>query len=261
MLVCCSGMARSGSTWSYNVCRRIAEATGLPTVAGFYGEGDALDAYIEDRHLTEFPGHVVLKLHQPGPVLLELILQGAATNIYTIRDPRDCLCSRMRFENRAFDDSLLAVVGNLLMYNCYETAGGSLFVNYDTMMADPRAQIARIADHMGVALDRDRIAEVDADTGLERSRAVMRDLEAGGIAAAREIAGRLVDPRTCLQTGHIGHGRTGQWRDGLSEAESLTATAVLRDWLVRLEYERADDVDGRIAAYLGPVATAEAASP
>jgi hypothetical protein len=142
-----------------------------------------------------------------------------------------------------------------------EATGSSLSVNYDTMMADARAQTTRINDHIGVALDRDRIAEVDADTGLERSRAVLRDLEAGRIATAREIAGRRVDPRTCLQTGHIGHGRSGQSRDGLSEAESLTTTAALRDWLVRLEYERAADVDGRIAAYLGPVATAEAASP
>jgi hypothetical protein len=235
MLVCCSGMARSGSTWSYNVWRRIAETTGLPTVAGFYGEGDALDTYIDDRHLTEFPGHVVLKLHQPGPVLLEHIFQGSARNVYTIRDPRDCLCSRMRFENRDFDGSILAVVGNLLMYNCYEAAGGSLFVRYDSMMADPRGEIARIADHMGVSLDPGRIAEIDAATGVDSARDVMRGLEEGGITAAREVAGRMVDPRTCLQTGHIGHGGTGQWREALSEAEILTATAVLRDWLVRLE--------------------------
>lgn len=261
MLVCCSGMARSGSTWSYNVSRRIAEATGMPTVAGFYGEGDALDAYIQDRNLTEFPGHVVLKLHQPGPLLLELILQGAARNIYTIRDPRDCLCSRMTFENKAFDDSLLGVVGNLLMYNCYETGDGTLFVMYEAMMADSRTQIARIIDYLGVSLDADQIAAIDADAGLDHSRGVLRDLEAGGIAAAREIAGRMVDPRTCLQTGHIGHGGTGRWRDELSEAENLTAMAVLRDWLVRFEYEQAEDVDGRIAAHLGTAANAEAASP
>ncbi len=259
MLVCCSGMARSGSTWSYNVCRRIAETTGMPTVAGFYGEGDALDTYIQAHRLTEFPGHVVLKLHQPGPALLKLILEGTARNIYTIRDPRDCLCSRMRFENRAFEDALLAVVGNLLMLNCYEAAGGSLLVHYDAMMADPRAEIARIAGHMGVTLEPGQIDEIDAATGLEKSRDTMRELEAGAIPSAREVAGRLVDPRTCLQSGHISRGGTGLWRDELTAAENMTATAVLRDWLVQLEYEKAGEIDGRIAAHLGTHAVAEAA--
>jgi len=48
MFVCCTGMARSGSTWSFNVCRELLEATGEPLIAGYYGEGEALDDFIHE---------------------------------------------------------------------------------------------------------------------------------------------------------------------------------------------------------------------
>ncbi len=39
MFVCCTGMARSGSTWSFNACRELLEETGEPLIAVYTARG------------------------------------------------------------------------------------------------------------------------------------------------------------------------------------------------------------------------------
>ncbi|MBT5414693.1 MAG: sulfotransferase, partial [Rhodospirillaceae bacterium] len=209
MFVCCTGMARSGSTWSFNVCRELLEATGEPLIAGYYGEGEALDDFIESRGLEAFPGHVLLKLHQPADRLLGMICDGRARNVFTLRDPRDCLRSRMDFEGKPFDDALMGVAGNLIMYNLYAGATDTLFVRYEAMAADPAAEVRRIAGHLGLAPVEDEVGRIAEATGISAARRKVEDLAGRTDAGTVEIAGRRVDTETCLQTGHIRDGRAG----------------------------------------------------
>ena len=243
MFVSCTGMARSGSTWSFNVCRELLEATGEPLIAGYYGEAEALDAFIESRGLEVFPGHVLLKLHQPAEQLLGMICEGRVRNVFTLRDPRDCVRSRMAFEGRPFEDALMGVAGNLIMYNLFVGVTDTLFVRYEEMTVDPATEVRRLAGHLGLAPDEGEVSRIVAATDLEAARRKVAGLDQRRDAGMMEIGGRRIDAETCLQMGHIRDGRAGAWREALDPAERITASAVLREWLIGLGYAEAGELD------------------
>jgi hypothetical protein len=256
MFVCCTGMARSGSTWSFNVCRELLEATGEPLIAGYYGERQALDAFIESRGLEDFPGHVLLKLHQPAERLLGAICEGRARNVFTLRDPRDCLRSRMAFEGKPFEDALMGVAGNLIMYNLFAGTTESLFVRYEEMSLDPVSEIRRIAGYLGLAADEAEVARIAEATGLEAARRKVAGLDRRCDSGTIEIGGRRIDTETCLQTGHIRDGRPGAWREALDPAERVTANAVLREWLTGLGYADEEELEAEASQHFGALAAA-----
>lgn len=256
MFVCCTGMARSGSTWSYNVCRELLDATGGPVIAGYYGEGAELDAFVESRGLEGFPGHVLLKFHQPADRLLGMICDGRARNVFTLRDPRDCIRSRMDFEAKPFDDALMGVAGNLIMYNLYAGAADTLFVRYEAMSVDPAREVRRIADYLGLAPGDDEIHRIAEATGLAAAQQKVDGLGARKDAGVIEVAGRRVDTETCLQTGHIRDGRHGGWREALSTIEKVTANAVLREWLIGLDYADEAELESEAKRHFGSAAAA-----
>lgn len=251
MFVCCTGMARSGSTWSFNVCRELLETTGEPLIAGYYGEGEALDDFIESRGLEAFPGHVLLKLHQPAERLLGMICEGRARNVFTLRDPRDCLRSRMAFEDKPFEDALMGVAGNLIMYNLFAGVTDTLFVRYEKMAVDPAAEIRRLAHYLDLAPDEGEVSRIVAATGLAAARQKVAGLDRRQDAGMMEIGGRRIDTETCLQTGHIRDGRAGAWRETLDRAERITASAVLREWLIGLGYAEAAELEAEAESHFG----------
>ena len=62
----CSGMPRSGSTWSYNVCRYLLKALRpeQSLVAGFFGEGPAAEDYVDEHQSLD--DILLIKFHHPG---------------------------------------------------------------------------------------------------------------------------------------------------------------------------------------------------
>src|ERR1044071_4352147 len=97
-LILCTGMMRSGSTWSFNVCRLLAQVAarqeGLPFWSGY------LTLEQCEQFLTQsdgnFPGPTVIKAHGIGTVAQRYLKNGQAQAICTFRDPRDSVVSLMQ---------------------------------------------------------------------------------------------------------------------------------------------------------------------
>src|SRR5579871_5554944 len=97
MLVLCTGMNRSGSTWSYNVVRQLLTRQGGTVGGGYVNEvGEALL-----RGGQRFD-HLVFKTHGPDDYGRVLIKQRLCRTIYTYREPLDAVLSAMEAFNNGF---------------------------------------------------------------------------------------------------------------------------------------------------------------
>ncbi len=122
-LVICNGVIRSGSTWSYNVCRLLAEL--LAKRRGESSHGGYLNALDLEKSLQAEvyfrQGPAVFKAHGTGPLISEWIRTGKAKAVCTLRDLRDCVASDVAFMNTGFDSSVQRVVNSLNRDFPYDT--------------------------------------------------------------------------------------------------------------------------------------------
>ncbi len=240
-LIFCTGVVRSGSTWSFNVCRHLglllARQRGEPFASAYLGESD-LDRAI-DAQLARPAGPAVIKAHAIGPRALAALRAGRVRAVCTFRDPRDCVASDLTFRRAAFDEAVRRVTHNLTYLGFYRSAGHTLFVRYEDMIADPLPQVARVAAHLGVAADDAALRRVDALTGLATSRAICDGLRHRRPDDVAWSDHRRVDPATQLHENHIHSGRVGRWRDELSADQQGHLADVFHPWLVELGYEPA----------------------
>jgi len=243
-IVLCSGMVRSASTWSYNACRQILAGDPWPTVAGYFGEETEVDRVIASTDLTA--NNLLIKAHMPSEVTHTAIAQGIIKNIFTYRDPRDSLCSRITFEQREiqafehFYHALSLVRANLRLVDRYRSSNTSLFVAFDRIMSTPGAEIARIANYLDRELTADRCADIAQAIGIDRAQQVVSNLDQRTADETFHTANRTIERTTLLQTGHINGAKTGRWHDDLTPEQQLTASLVLRSWLIGLGYETED---------------------
>lgn len=234
-------MVRSASTWSYNACRYILQGDPWPTVAGFFGEQTQVDRVIASTDLTA--NNLLIKAHLPSEQTQAAITRGTIKNIFTYRDPRDSLSSRITFEGcnvQEFQDffRILSIVRvNLHLMDRYQSGGRSLFIPFDRVMNEPAAEIAR----MGIYLDRDispdRCHEIAAEIGVDQARQVVGGLDHLTADATFQAANRTIERTTLLQTGHINGAKTGRWHEDLTPEQQLASHLVLRSWLISLGYE------------------------
>lgn len=222
IVVCCSGIMRSASTWSYNVCRELVLRTQDPAreAAAFTYANDTdalLASWVKAEQQQERLLRAVMKAHLVGPRTRKLIDAGKLRNVFTIRDPRDAMASMLLFGQEKTEEEkshLIAYFRAVLRQGlAFLNDGRTLVIRYEDMIADPRRQVGVIARYMGLDATGDLLDAVDAATGAESARAVVARLEAQ--AAPGED---LSDPVTQLHVTHLNTGEVGRWRRELPPA-------------------------------------------
>ena len=246
MLILCTGMLRSASTWSYNVCRLLLEAQDMEFKGGFVGEGQEVDDFIEQYGLDH--QHLLLKSHKPGPKSIQYITDGKAYSIYTYRDPRDSLCSGMQFSGVDFSSLLIDGVRNLHALNFYQDK--SLFVRFDHVKIHPIQEIERISRYLGFAFESSVYEKIAAATSLERSKKVILDLKSSQRDEVFQVGTHTIDRKTLLHSNHIGSAKIGRWQDDLNLEQKLLVNAVFKRWLVDLEFEQYESINRFIQTVL-----------
>ena len=259
MMIFCTGMARSGSVWSYNVCRLIISENRngpAPLIVGAINGGRNADKFISE-HPEALQRDCLLKFHDPKELALEMISSNSVKNIFTYRDPRDCLCSLMPFEGRSFDDAMYFVNSNLEVYDfCFEYSD-TLFIQFEKMMSSPVSQIARIAQHLERPLLKPALERISKETSLENARKIIRGLVGKNTDQIMEFVGptgvtRLVDRTTLLNTGHASSSSTGRWLKELSPEQQRKAICAFKPWLIKLGYETESTVDNLLSSLPQP---------
>jgi hypothetical protein len=241
-LTLCTGILRSGSTWSFNVCRLMAKVVAgrerLPLWSGYMlpEQSEPLFERIGDHQ----PGPTVVKAHSLGPRGMQLLRIGKARAICTYRDPRDCVASMMTFANRTFDDAVQSIAQALLMLESVTRTSYALMVRYEDMLADPRGQIARINQFLGLSLEPAILARIDELCSLAASRRVCEELrKRPANAVLRSMESHRVDPQTWLHDNHIQSGKPGRWKDEMEPYQVEILSQAFDPWLARLGYPAA----------------------
>lgn len=196
MLYLIAGMNRSGSTWLFNATRLLLRHAGAPDLAaGWIDDRDALL-----QHQTP-----LIKVHLYDPTLLRQPFVVLTSH----RDLRDVAASMAR--KFAIEPTMDMVHFYFEQYRLW--ADHAQFdMRYETMRADPLAEVHRVAAALDVPLDlataQRIVAEIDASTN------------------AIQADSRGYDPVSLLHDQHITDGRPGSWREqiGIELADRIYET-------------------------------------
>jgi hypothetical protein len=161
--VICSGMMRSGSTWSFNIVRLIMQEM-FGNVHTTYANYDDIDKVI-----ARLNGLAVIKAHFPSKKVVADILDSKVMNVFTARDPRDCYVSRRAFQgNESKGDSLRLIKNSELYATAFlSKPETTLFVMYENIVCNPIREIQRIGEYLGCEITQDGAENLHAITNPE----------------------------------------------------------------------------------------------
>lgn len=222
-LTLCSGLRRSGSTWSYNVARLLMQSVAQARRAEFYAsyhDGENLDKMIRWA-VQKKAGFYVAKSHLPGPLAMKAIATGKAWNIVTYRDPRDVVVSLHDFKGWSIEEGVRAVLHEMPYIETFWKHDRSLKLRYEDMKADPRAEIGKIARFLRVQVDDGFVEQLHEHTSAEAARRVAESLPSLEDGAVRQEEDHLVHREQLLHTGHVRDGAIGKWKARLGEREQV----------------------------------------
>lgn len=230
MLVVCTGMVRSGSTWSFNVVKQLLLRTGRQVRSGYADAvGDALLRYGEDD------AHVVIKSHTPDRLSRALIKQGGCRTVYTYRQPLEVILSLSPRDeiDGGFNRTAQTVKESLELMRFQVEAGGVRFVWYGDIVERGRDVVQAIADYLELVLDPQAISEVADGLSRENVRRIIKQLDKS--ASQIKVGESNWDGSTLFSSGHI------------SDNPTDPATVFSRAQVARIAAELGDHVDASAA--------------
>lgn len=220
-LTFCSGLRRSGSTWSYNVARLLMQFVAQSRQSAFYAsyhDGENLDKMIR-LAMRRRAGFYVVKSHLPGPLAMQAIAKGKAWNIVTYRDPRDVLVSLHDFKGWSIEDGVRAILHEMPYIETFWKHDRSLKLRYEDMKEDPKVEIRKIAQFLRVQVDDVFVERLHEHTSTDTARKISESLPALQGDAVRQEEDHLVHREQLLHTGHVLDGAVGKWRTRLDERQ------------------------------------------
>ena len=218
MIVLVNGMARSGSTWSFNVVLELLRRT-LPNQPIHAGFTENLAAYLAGS--PHEARHLVVKGHRSNPVGRTLAQTGAARVVFTVRDPWDATASSMRAFGVRFGEALGQMTMGLEGLTLHYRQDNALVVPYPDIAERPVAAIQRIGKFLlGKQLDPDVVAAAAKETSFEQMRekvAAINRMSKRRLVHAR--ADMYYDAQTMLHRNHISDGSSGYGRAYLTRRQ------------------------------------------
>lgn len=197
MLVLCTGMYRSGSTWSFNVAKALIDSASKSVYADYSEDIQAAFAKFGDRY-----DHMVVKCHAVDAIGRNLIKHAGCWTVYTFRDPLDAVWSGMQVFKVSFEDALQKVKDSLDFLKFQSQAEDVHFIWYDDITDYPLRRIEMLAEYLGVdappgvirriakALDREQLKEK-----LQKIDKKKSDTEDTGYS--------VYDKKTLFHKGHV----------------------------------------------------------
>lgn len=207
-VVLCSGVMRSGSTWTYNALRALlgttADFLGLPFYCS-YLEGEGLDEFLHsDKAL--YPGVGVFKAHSINTKTMLLIDSRRIKNVCSVRDPRDCVALRQLFKSdESLTDSIRLVRGS------FATAMGlsretTLFLDYKEILKRPDICIDHMLEYLQL-----QFGQLD-----ELKEAIIDELSMDKMVNDTEDD---YDELTQVHKNHTHGGKIGRYREELTKED------------------------------------------
>jgi hypothetical protein len=224
--IVCAGIYRSGSTWTFNVVRRMLElASPGWEVAYDYAEPDQLDNLVWRNPGS---GHHVIKCHAGSEGFVDAVNARFVHGVvFSLRDPMAALascveqfCNREPFSRHWTFDRALDYIEDGLRFG-QQLVGRPEVVFIDLHRDGEPASLERIVKFIGADLPPAELEELRE----EFSFAAMRERSA---QIAEQPADALLrginDPATLMHANHVEKGAARDWRAELSGEQIAAAT-------------------------------------
>ena len=199
MIILCSGIYRSCSTWAYNVAKIMAEILcelhQKDGVIG-YGDGDALNKLFRDNQ--DKIG--LFKTHNPSYEATMAVVHGMAKNIYTYRDPAHIVASRQKFTDETLEESIKLVKDCSQYGEVFLKDPNSLVMSFEQITGNSCLQIERMALYLGLELSGNDIREIDGLTGLKAVGKIVGKIDG---TTVESFSGHAIDASTQYHQNHI----------------------------------------------------------
>lgn len=219
-IVICDGMARSASTWSFNVALMLLRSAEVGPVQAGYDE--SVEAFFAS--LPSGTGNAVLKSHRLDQIGRRLATSGRARVVYTWREPADAVASAMAFFSWDFATACGVIERSLRLRAFHLETGSALILSYGEIVAAPAAALEQVAEYLEVDVARGSLDEISRATSLESMRARADAVESTG--------GPGHDPESLLHPGHVrdggSYGRDVLTAEQLAVLEAMSARFGLR---------------------------------
>ena len=221
MIVLNAGVPRSGTVLVNAILRRLFDGAGVP-VAQTNVHGGELTQLVrrlvdtgQDRHKT-----VIVHTHSwDGETAATLRGSTHFAGFLNYRDPRDVCVSLMRLHEHDFDTAAKMTEASFRIFEATQRSADVMVIPYEILTADRRGSIFQIARRLGLWPGLDRVAEIDAETSIDRHRKVMEKVQARELdhLAERHNTNRVLveDRDTLINDRHIQSGAQGRWRQEL----------------------------------------------
>jgi hypothetical protein len=193
MIVFIAGMPRSGSTFSFNIVRRLLETRGSVHQEPTFDLLGALERAGEAKHL-------LLKAHQADDVTLPLIKIGAVKAVCTVRKPEDAIASWMTTFGFTLAESLDATETWLRMFSAIRPH--ALIVPFEEIDRKPKSAAWKIARYVCDDADELIVEEIASDYTKVKVKDLSVEVETrkGDI---EDIGFSFYDKRTFFHRSHV----------------------------------------------------------
>lgn len=241
-----TGMPRSGSTWCYNVVRKLYKHHSLGTMIGFIGENESVDSVLQ-APTTDGACPRVIKFHLPTGKAMALLQSGRARAIYSQRDLRDVVVSLMDFTKSPFDLLLSPRLPKLIKTHQYwKQAPNVQRIEYQGILEQPQTYIRQISSWLGLSCTDQLIEEIalacSPETTQKHIKEMNRSIKTDSTAHIQQVSEtRYFDTETLLNSNHIISGKIGRYKDRLSHEQIEKLNGHLKKWLIEEGYEPAPD--------------------
>jgi len=193
VIVFVGGMPRSGSTFSFNVLRRLLEQSGSVHQVPTESIGQGLEQVGDAAHL-------VLKGHGADPVTLALIKLSAIKAVCTVRKPEDAIASWMATFGFTLEESLSTMQAWLQMFSVIRNH--ALVLPFQLVEEEPATAAWEIACHICDEPDRAAVTRIAGDFSKARVKELSKDVEAGK-GDIEDLGFSAYDKKTFFHRRHV----------------------------------------------------------
>jgi hypothetical protein len=249
-IVWISSAPRTGSMWTYNVCRellKLGKRNVLPKILP-KADGDMFSYYNKALRDKKVANYYCLKVHS----CLTSDLHNSKI-ITTIRDPRQVTYSFQRFMKCDFESAFAAAATIHNYVLAYEKSKSpKLFLRYDDITNIPCDVVWKINKFLELNLSQNVIKRVSEKLSLASVKKIIdkstikleKDMRSGANIKSDRIVQlssqnyRAFDPSTGFQTGHIAEPSDGSWVTAYDDTQKDYLWKIFSGFCERHGYSR-----------------------
>jgi hypothetical protein len=230
----CLGVYSSGSTWLFNAVRSVAAAA--------FPERTLLTSFVYKAASVPGPADertvVIVKSHHTEAAAAQMLRDRAAVIWLSVRDPRDCVASMMRYNDLDFREALRTVEASAHYCGRFAADIRARVFRYEDGFIENAATLDRIGEELGANLSLSQRNQIHQDLRRPAIERFIAQLPAMPSAVREPATGHIYDQATHWHDHHANRsGEVGRWRHELTADQVAAIEGRLGGWMRRFGYD------------------------